>query len=147
MSAPIGHRKYLVTGASGYVGGRLVRTLVDEKFDVRILVRDRNKVKGQPWAPAVEITEGSAESRTDLDRVLAGVHTAYYLLHSINLGPNFHEIEARMARDFALAAESAGVQQIVYLGGIANVTNISKHLASRARTGANLAGTSVPVNE
>ena len=84
MSAPIGHRKYLVTGASGYVGGRLVRTLVDEKFDVRILVRDRNKVKGQPWEPAVEITEGSAESRTDLERVLDGEHTAEYVVQSIN---------------------------------------------------------------
>ena len=110
MSAP---QKILVTGASGYVGGRLVRTLVDENLDVRILVRDRNKVKGQPWANAVEISEGSAENRADLDAALAGVHTAYYLLHSINLGPNFHDIEAEMARNFAQAAQAAGVAQIV----------------------------------
>jgi uncharacterized protein YbjT (DUF2867 family) len=147
MSAPIQTRKFLITGASGYVGGRLVRTLVDEKFDIRILVRDRNKVKGQPWASAVEISEGSAENRADLDAALAGVHTAYYLLHSINLGPNFHEVEAEMARNFAQAAEAAGVAQIVYLGGIANDVNISKHLASRARTGTELASTSVPVME
>ena len=147
MSAPIQTRKYLITGASGYVGGRLVRTLVDEKFDIRILVRDRNKVKGQPWAQAVEISEGSAEVRADLDAALAGVHTAYYLLHSINLGPNFHDIEAQMARNFAQAAEAAGVAQIVYLGGIANDVKISKHLASRARTGTELASTSVPVME
>ena len=147
MSAPIQTRKYLITGASGYVGGRLVRTLVDENLDVRILVRDRNKVKGQPWAKAVEISEGSAEKRADLDAALAGVHTAYYLLHSINLGPNFHDIEAEMARNFAQAAQAAGVAQIVYLGGIANDVNISKHLASRARTGTELASTSVPVME
>ena len=147
MSAPIQTRKFLITGASGYVGGRLVRTLVDGGFDIRILVRDRNKVKGQPWASAVEISEGSAESRADLDAALAGVHTAYYLLHSINLGPNFHEVEAEMARNFAQAAEAAGVAQIVYLGGIANDVNISKHLASRARTGTELASTSVPVME
>lgn len=147
MSAPVEIRKYLITGASGYVGGRLVKALVDEDCDVRILVRDRNKVKGQPWASAVEICEGSAENRSDLDTALAGVHTAYYLLHSINLGPNFHEIEAEMARNFALAAEAAGVAQIVYLGGIANDVNISKHLASRARTGTELASTSVPVME
>ena len=147
MSAPIQTRRYLITGASGYVGGRLVRTLVDENLDVRILVRDRNKVKGQPWAQAVEISEGSAENRADLDAALAGVHTAYYLLHSINLGPNFHDIEAQMARDFAQAAQAAGVAQIVYLGGIANDVNISKHLASRARTGTELASTSVPVME
>jgi uncharacterized protein YbjT (DUF2867 family) len=147
MSAPIQNRKFLITGASGYVGGRLVRTLVDEKFDIRILVRDRNKVKGQPWAKAVEISEGSAENRVDLDAALVGIHTAYYLLHSINLGPNFQEIEAEMARNFAQAAEAAGVSQIVYLGGIANDVNISKHLASRARTGTELASTSVPVME
>lgn len=147
MGQPIESRKYLVTGASGYVGGRLVRILVDENFDVRILVRDRKRVLGQPWAPSVEIIEGSAENRADLDASLAGIHTAYYLLHSINLGPNFNEIEADMARSFALAAEAAGVKQIVYLGGIANDKNISKHLASRVRTGAELASTSVPVME
>ena len=147
MSLPIESRKFLVTGASGYVGGRLVKALVEERFDVRILVRDWHKVKGQPWASAVEITQGSAENRADLDAALVGVHTAYYLLHSINLGPNFDEIEAQMARNFAQAAEAAGVSQIVYLGGIANDVNISKHLASRARTGAELASTSVPVME
>ena len=147
MSTPIENRIFLVTGASGYVGGRLVRTLVDENFKVRILVRDRNKILGQPWASSVEICEGSATSKTDLVKALDGIHTAYYLLHSINLGSNFNEIEAQMARGFALAAEGAGVRQIVYLGGIANDTKISKHLASRARTGAELASTSVPVME
>ena len=147
MSSPAENRKYLITGASGYVGGRLVRTLVDENLDVRILVRDRNKVKGQPWASAVEISEGSADNRSDLDAALTGIHTAYYLLHSINLGANFHEIEAKMAHDFAEAAKAAGVLQIVYLGGIANDLNISKHLASRAQTGAQLAHTTVPVIE
>ena len=131
-------RLYLVTGASGYVGGRLVRTLIEEDLNVRILVRDWHKIQGQPWASSVEISEGSAENRSDLDSALIGVHTAYYLLHSINLGPDFDEIEAKMARDFAQAAEAAGVSQIVYLGGIANDKNISKHLASRARTGAEL---------
>ena len=147
MSAPTQIRKYLITGASGYVGGRLVRTLADEKFNIRILVRDRKKVIGQPWAQAVEIYEGRAENRVDLDAALVGVHTAYYLLHSINLGRNFQEIEAEMARNFARSAEAAGVVQIVYLGGIANDVNISKHLASRARTGIELASTSVPVME
>ena len=147
MSAPIQNRKYLVTGASGYVGGRLVRALVDEMCDVRILVRDKNKILGQPWSAHVDICEGSAENIGDLERALIGVHTAFYLLHSINLGPNFDEIESQMAQNFARAAEAAEVSQIIYLGGIANDSNISKHLASRARTGTELARTSVPVLE
>ena len=147
MSTPNQNRKYLVTGASGYVGGRLVRALVEENLDVRILVRDRNKVVDQPWAALVDIYSGTAEKYEDLVGALTGVHTAYYLLHSINLGSNFHQIESDMAHNFAKAAQAAGVQQIVYLGGIANDTNISKHLSSRAETGAQLASTSVAVME
>ena len=140
-------RKILITGASGYVGGRLVRTLVDEKYDVRVFVRDKNKINGQSWAGKVDICVGSANNIEDLNRALVGIHTAYYLLHSINLGKDFDEIEAKMARQFAQCAEIAGVKQIVYLGGIANDKNISKHLASRVSTGAELASTSVPVME
>jgi len=140
-------RKYLVTGASGYVGGRLVRALIEDESDVRILVRDKTKIMGQPWATRVDICEGTAENFSDLQRALEGVHTAFYLLHSINLGPHFDEIESAMARNFAKAAEGAGVSQIIYLGGIANDENISKHLASRAMTGKSLATTSVPVAE
>ena len=147
MSTPAQNRKYLVTGASGYVGGRLVSALVAEDFDVRVFVRDKNKVKGQSWAGSVDICEGTATKADDLKGALAGVHTAYYLLHSINLGSKFDEIEAQMARQFTQVAEAAGVKQIVYLGGIANDKNISKHLASRVSTGAQLASTSVPVME
>ena len=68
MSTPNQNRKFLVTGASGYVGGRLVRALIDEKSDVRILVRDKNKILGQPWSSQVDICEGSAENIADLDR-------------------------------------------------------------------------------
>ena len=143
MNSPL----YLVTGASGYVGGRLVRTLLENDYRVRVLVRDKYKVIGQPWASQVEICEGNADNPKDLVQALAGVHTAYYLLHSINLGKTFDDIEATMARSFAQASEAAGVAQIVYLGGIANDKNISKHLASRASTGKELASTSVPVLE
>ena len=143
MNSPL----YLVTGASGYVGGRLVRTLLDNDYRVRVLVRDKYKIIGQPWASQVEICEGNADNPKDLEQALAGVHTVYYLLHSINLGKTFDDIEATMARSFAQASEAAGVAQIVYLGGIANDKNISKHLASRVSTGKELASTSVPVLE
>jgi uncharacterized protein YbjT (DUF2867 family) len=143
MNSPL----YLVTGASGYVGGRLVRTLLENDYRVRVLVRDKYKIIGQPWASQVEICEGNAGNPKDLEQALAGVHTVYYLLHSINLGKTFDDIEATMARSFAQASEAAGVAQIVYLGGIANDKNISKHVASRVSTGKELASTSVPVLE
>jgi uncharacterized protein YbjT (DUF2867 family) len=140
-------RLYLVTGASGYVGGRLVRDLLNDQKRVRVFVRDAKKITGQSWSKVVEIVEGNASNAADLERALAGVHTAYYLLHSINAAADFGNIEAEMARGFALASEKAGVSQIVYLGGIANDENRSRHLTSRMNTGAQLASTTVPVLE
>jgi len=147
MESQIKARKYLVTGASGYVGGRLVRSLLNEDLQVRVLVRDKGKIKGQPWFDHVEIIEGNATSQSDLIAALTGIHIAFYLLHSLNLGKNFDDIEAEMARGFAKAAEAAGVSQIVYLGGIANDQKSSQHLASRVQTGAELATGKVPVME
>ena len=140
-------RKILVTGASGYVGGRLVTALLADGADVRVFVRDANKAQSHSWANQVEIATGNASDFESTKAALTGVHTAFYLLHSINLGPNFDEIESAMARNFAKAAQSCGVSQIVYLGGINNDEKTSKHLTSRANTGKELATTSVPVLE
>ena len=140
-------QKILVTGASGYVGGRLVTALLADGADVRVFVRDANKAQSHSWANQVEIATGNASDFQSTKDALTGVHTAYYLLHSINLGPNFDEIESAMARNFAKAAQSCGVSQIVYLGGINNDEKTSKHLTSRANTGKELATTSVPVLE
>ena len=136
-----------MTGASGYVGGRLVRALLNEDMKVRVSVRDAAKVLGQPWAKDVEIAIGNAINFEEMKAALAGVHTAFYLLHSIGVGTHFDQLEADMARNFARACEASGVKQIVYLGGIANEEKQSKHLASRARTGEELRSTSVPVME
>jgi uncharacterized protein YbjT (DUF2867 family) len=141
------NRLFLVTGASGYVGGRLVRDLLGDGKKVRVLVRDAKKIQGQSWANAVEIIEGNASNSQDLDRALAGVHTAYYLLHSINVATDFGDIEAAMAKGFAESAQRQNVAQIIYLGGIANDENRSRHLTSRMNTGTQLASTSVPVLE
>ncbi len=138
---------YCVTGASGYVGGRLVRSLLSDGKRVRVLVRDAKKIQGQSWSSEVEIIEGNASNPADLDRALAGVHTAYYLLHSINVATDFGDIESAMAKGFAEAAERSGIAQIVYLGGIANDENRSRHLTSRMNTGAQLATGKVPVLE
>ena len=147
MNSPVNSRLLLVTGASGYVGGRLVRSLVDSGARVRVFVRDAGKIQSQPWFEKVEVVTGSAQNVADLEKALAGVHTAFYLLHSINLGRDFDEIESRMAFNFSTVAAEKKVSQIVYLGGIANDANISKHLNSRVQTGANLAKAGVPVLE
>ena len=141
------HRKVLVTGASGYVGGRLVKSLIGEGLSVKVMVRDPRKISELNWFDEVEVAQGNAMSESDLERALTGVHTAFYLLHSINAGTNFNEVEEEMARKFAKAAERAGVKQIVYLGGIANDEKMSKHLSSRAKTGEVLASGKVPVLE
>ena len=107
----------------------------------------QRRFKATSWANAVEIIEGNASNSQDLDRALAGVHTAYYLLHSINVATDFGDIEAAMAKGFAESAQRQNVAQIVYLGGIANDENRSRHLTSRMNTGTQLASTSVPVLE
>ena len=140
-------KKVLVTGATGYVGGRLVRALLENNYQVRVLVRDPKKVKQYTWANSVEVMVGNA---TDFDSTFAAlkdIDIAYYFLHSINSSTKFDEIEREMARTFGMAATKAGVKQIVYLGGIANDSKKSRHLQSRADTGIELAKYGVPVLE
>jgi len=140
-------RLVLVTGASGYVGGRLVRALLNQNMKVRVFVRDRQKISSQPWANMVEIFEGNADDFESTKSALMGVHTAFYLLHSINAGTRFDKLEENMAANFAHASRVADVKQIVYLGGIANDEKQSMHLESRANTGKRLAYGTVPVLE
>lgn len=137
----------LVTGATGYVGGRLVRELLDEGLQVRVLVRDKAKIIGHSWANEVDVCVGDASSLGDLKRALTNVHTSYYLLHSLNAGAHFAEIENDMAATFAKAAKSENVKQIVYLGGINNDTAQSKHLSSRAKVGEVLRASGIPTIE
>jgi uncharacterized protein YbjT (DUF2867 family) len=141
------NRRHLVTGASGYVGGRLVGDLLADGFKVRVLVRDRRKISDQVWASQVEVMESNANNKADLVQALEGIHTAYYLLHSINAGVQFDDIEAEMAQNFADASAECKISQIVYLGDIANDENRSKYLTSRINTGTILASGPVPVLE
>ena len=137
----------LVTGATGYVGCRLVRELLDEGLNVRVLVRDKAKTVGHSWANEVDVCVGDANSPSDLDKALDSVKTAYYLLHSLNIGRDFENVEYEMAKTFANAAKSAQVEQLVYLGGIANDTAKSKHLSSRTQVGQALRDSGIPTIE
>ena len=140
-------RKVLVTGATGYVGGRLVRALLEKGFEVRVLVRDPKKVDQHSWSSDVEVCVGDAHDYEANLKALQGVHTAFYLLHSINSSIKFDLAEKEMASAFGKAAKAAGISQIVYLGGIANDEKKSRHLQSRTDTGKELAEYGVPVLE
>jgi uncharacterized protein YbjT (DUF2867 family) len=129
----------LVTGATGYVGGRLVPELIARGYRVRVLVRAAASGTEERW-PRAEIAVGDASDRAALVRAMQGIHTAYYLIHSLLLGTGeFEATEAMNARHFREAAEEAGVSRIIYLGGLGDVrTVLSPHLRSRMRVAAEL---------
>ena len=141
-------RTVLVTGATGYIGGRLVPRLLREGVRVRVLVRSRTRALSRPWADRVEIVVGDALDHQTLLEALDGVDTAYYLIHSMSSGSDFHDTDIRTARSFGRAALQAGVNNIIYLGGLGKAgSNLSRHLKSRHETGNALREASVPVTE
>ncbi|MDE0034506.1 MAG: SDR family oxidoreductase [Deltaproteobacteria bacterium] len=138
----------LVTGATGYIGGRLTPRLLAEGHRVRVLARSEARVRSRSWADQVEIVEGDALDRETLARALAGVDCAYYLIHSMASGSGFHEMDVEAARLFGQVAREAGVRRIVYLGGLGNPeADLSQHLRSRQDTGRALREAGVPVTE
>jgi len=140
--------RILVTGATGYVGGRLVPQLLARGHAVRCMVRDPSRLQGRPWAAQVEIVRGDVLDADSLAPVLAGIEVAYYLVHSLGAGPDFHDRDMRAARTFGEAAATAGVGRIIYLGGLGDATGaLSEHLRSRQDTGASLGTAGVPVTE
>lgn len=138
----------LVTGATGYVGGRLVPHLLKEGYPVRVLVRDRLRIQGRPWTGQVEIVEGDVMQPSTLLPAMEGVSIAYYLIHSMRGGENFQESDQIAARNFGRAAEQSGIQRIIYLGGLGNPeTHLSDHLRSRQQSGEALRSFGIPVTE
>ncbi|MFD6099859.1 SDR family oxidoreductase [Nocardiopsis flavescens] len=129
-------RRALVTGATGYIGGRLVPQLLDAGFEVRCLARDPGKLRDHPWRGDVEAVRGDVVSGEGLAGALEGVDVAYYLVHSMSGGRDFSDTDARGARNFADAAAGAGAGRVVYLGGLApEGEDLSPHMASRAEVG------------
>ena len=138
----------LVTGATGYVGGRLISKLVSEGFQVRVMARHPERLHGHHWFDKVDLVQGDAMDEESLAKATKDVAIAYYLLHSLSNHDGFEEIEATMARNFGRAAKSSGVQRIIYLGGIIPSTqHLSKHLSSRMETGELLRESGVPTTE
>jgi uncharacterized protein YbjT (DUF2867 family) len=127
-------RLVLVTGATGYVGGRLVPALLDRGYRVRCLVRRPNEARSRLPRDA-EIVGGDLGDRGTLGPAMAGIDTAFYLVHALASGGDLWREETEAARNFATAAESAEIRRIVYLGGLAAEDAVSPHLATRREVG------------
>jgi uncharacterized protein YbjT (DUF2867 family)/MoxR-like ATPase len=138
----------LVTGATGYVGSRLVPRLLDAGRRVRVLVRDPQRLEGRDWAGHVEVVTGDVLRPETLGPALAGAGVAYYLVHSMARGEGYRERDLAAARAFCHGAAEAGVARIVYLGGLGDPSaDLSRHLRSRQETGEALREAAVPVTE
>ncbi len=142
-----GASRVLLTGASGYVGGRLLRALEARGHRVRCLARHPGLLK-QRTAPSTEVVQGDVLDRPSLDAALRGITAAYYLVHSMGSRGSFEAADRQAARNFAQAAKAAGVERIVYLGGLgSDDTALSPHLRSRQEVGRILRESGVPVIE
>ena len=138
----------LVTGATGYVGGRLVPRLLEAGYRVRCFVRDPARLQGRAWLAQVDIISGDVFQPQSLLAAMQGVSAVYYLVHSLGGGSDFSERDLLAARNCGEAAKAAGVQRIVYLGGLGDPqSNLSPHLRSRQETGVALREAGVPVTE
>lgn len=139
--------KILITSATGYVGGQLLPKLVQRGHELTCMVRDASRFR--PNIGGVHIVEADVLHPGTLPPGLQGIEVAYYLIHSMGGGPEgFAERDRRAARNFAVAAKQAGVQRIIYLGGLTSQNSpVSLHLKSRQETGAVLREFGPPVTE
>ncbi len=134
----------MVTGASGYVGAKVAQALLEQGWSVTVLVRDRARLT-EDWAQRVQVVEGDASDPEALSRAMDGAQVAWFLIHSMGEGPDFAQTEREIARAFAESARTAGVERIVYLGGLhPDGEELSEHLASRVAVGEVLMGSGVP---
>ena len=136
----------LVTGATGYVGGRLLWALRRSDVTVRCLVRDPNRLRPVPGLEP-EVFQGDVLDPASLAPAMAGVDTAYYMVHSMSGEGDFADEDLRAAANFGAAAAEAGVRRIVYLGGLGTGDGLSKHLESRQVVGQVLRQSGVSVIE
>ncbi|MDW8052669.1 MAG: SDR family oxidoreductase [Armatimonadota bacterium] len=129
-------RRVLLTGATGYVGGRLAPRLIERGYAVRVLARDPERLAARPWRSQVEVCAGDAGDAESLRRALQGVEIAYYLVHSMQSGRDFAARDRHNAHTFAQQARAAGLKHLIYLGGLLpHEGKPSLHLSSRAEVG------------
>lgn len=134
----------LVTGATGYIGGRLVPRLLEAGHEVRVIVRDPARLRDVPWAAQVDVVAGDLRLAADVARAVEGIEVLYYLVHSMSSAGDFESTERHVASTVATAAAAAGVGRIVYLGGLHPEGKLSAHLRSRKEVGEILMRSGVP---
>ncbi len=144
--APPSEAPILVTGATGYIGGRLLRALERPGRPLRCMARNRRRLEGRV-SERTEIREADVLVPRSLPEALAGVGTAYYLIHSMGEGEAFEVLDREAAINFAHAAKEAGVRRIIYLGGLGHGEDLSPHLRSRQEVGHLLRESGVPTLE
>ncbi len=128
--------KVLVTGATGYVGGRLVPRLLQRGYGVKVLVRDPSRLQGRAWVGNVQVVKGALEDAEALRAALQGVDAAFYLVHAMLSHHEFEPVEERQAQSFAAIAKEVALGRVVYLGGLVpREGKPSGHLKSRSRVG------------
>ncbi len=126
--------RVLLTGATGYIGGRLLPRLLEDQHEVRVLVRDRRRAEGKPWADSVEIVEGDLLSPESLKAGLEGMEAAFYLVHSMSSATeDFARTDREAANNFVALGQH--LRHVIYLGGLMPEGPASKHLESRAEVG------------
>jgi uncharacterized protein YbjT (DUF2867 family) len=136
--------RILVTGATGYVGGRLVPKLLERGHDVRVIARDRRRLDDVPWRDNVDIVEGDLLDEKAVAEAVADRDVVYYLVHSMSSAGDFEALERKVATTMAEQASAAGVKRIVYLGGLHPEGPLSRHLGSRKEVGNILLASGVP---
>ena len=138
----------LITGSTGYIGRNLIPRLLDRGYRVRCLARDATQLRGQTWFSQVEIVECDINDCEILAAAMKDVSAAYYLIHNMSQGRNYPVLDLSSAANFTAAASSNHVEQIIYLGGLADPSSqIGMHMRSRLQTGEILRQGNVPVTE